>query len=79
LPDLEVSKDKILKIARKIKLARKMEIFKCPEGEGGCRECRPFERILQGEGEFVGNDEYKADVYILNSIKKDDEEDSKIL
>jgi ATP-dependent helicase/DNAse subunit B len=77
LPDLEKSKEKILKIARKMKLARKMEIFKCPQGDG-CRECRPFERILAGEGKFVGNDEYRADVYILNSIQKD-EEDSKIL
>jgi hypothetical protein len=77
LPDLEVSKSKILKIARKIKLSRKMQIFKCPQGDG-CRECLPFERILNGEGRFVGNDEYGADTYILEVIQKN-EADSKIL
>jgi len=60
-----------------MKLARKMKIFKCPQGDG-CRECQPLERILAGEGKFVGNDEYGADIYILG-LKQKDEEDSKIL
>jgi hypothetical protein len=35
--------------------------------------------VLKGEAEFVGNDEYKADVYILNGPTKTEEEDSTIL
>lgn len=77
LPDLEESREKILKITRKMKLARKMGIFKCSQGSG-CRECLPYERLLAGEGKFVGNDEYRADVYILGQ-KPENEEDSKIL
>jgi hypothetical protein len=78
LPEVEESAEKILKIAKKIKLARQLEVFKCPEGEGGCRSCRPMETILKGEAEFVGHDEYRADVYILNKTEKE-QEDSRIL
>jgi ATP-dependent helicase/DNAse subunit B len=78
LPEVKDSEEKILKIARKIKLARQLEVFKCPEGEGGCRSCRPMEAILKGEAEFVGHDEYRADVYILNKTEKE-QEDSRVL
>jgi len=79
LPEVNESAEKILKIAKKIKLARQLEVFKCPEGEGGCRACRPMEAILKGEAEFVGHDEYRADVYILNKTIKSEEEDSRVL
>ena len=45
----------------KIKLARQLKKFDCKEG--GCIHCNDFERIIRGEGEFVGNDQYKRDVY----------------
>ncbi|HOZ80777.1 MAG TPA: PD-(D/E)XK nuclease family protein [Candidatus Woesebacteria bacterium] len=79
LPDLKESEELIIKKARKIKLARTMERFLCPEGEAGCRACRPYEMILKGEAEFVGNDEYKADVYVINKPTRNEEEDSVVL
>jgi CRISPR/Cas system-associated exonuclease Cas4 (RecB family) len=65
LPDLQESHDRVLKVAKEVKLARKLERFKCPQGESGCSHCKPFEAILRGEGEFVGTNEYNADVYVL--------------
>jgi ATP-dependent helicase/DNAse subunit B len=79
LPDLAESEEKILRIAKKMKLARQMEIFKCPEGPEGCRACRPYEMVLKGEAEFVGHDEYRADVYILNKPTTSDTEDATVL
>lgn len=79
LPDLKESEEKILKIAKKLKLARQLGIFKCPNGEQGCRACRPYEMVLKGEAEFVGHDEYRADVYILNKPTITGEEDAKVL
>jgi ATP-dependent helicase/DNAse subunit B len=79
LPDVEESAEKILKIAKQIKLARQLERFVCPNGDEGCRGCRPYEMILKGEAELVGSDEYRADVYILDKPTKSEEQDSKIL
>ena len=79
LPDLKEAEDKILKIAKRMKLHKSLGKFDCPNGESGCRACRPFESVLRGEAEFVGNDDFKADVYVLNKTSKDSGEDSKIL
>jgi len=38
-----------------------------------------MEAILKGEAEFVGHDEYRADVYILNKTIRSEEEDSRVL
>jgi ATP-dependent helicase/DNAse subunit B len=78
LPDLEESHEKVLKIAKRIKLARQMQRFMCPE-ENGCRACKDFEEILQGKAKFVGNDEYKADVYVIDKENNKKEADSVIL
>ena len=64
LPDLEAAHTEILTIAKKIKLVRKLEKYDCPNGDG-CFACRPMEQILQGKGEYVGQNEYGQDVYIL--------------
>lgn len=64
LPDLKESYQKVYKIAKRIQLARKINHFKCPKD--GCYACRPFERILKGEGEFVGVSDTRQDIYILN-------------
>ncbi len=77
LPDLKKSEVDILKIGKRIKLQKSLNKFDCPQGEAGCRYCRPYERILKGEGEFVGQDEFGADVYILS--KNPTQSDSKIL
>ncbi len=58
----EEDEAKILKIAKDIKLARKLERFKCPHG--GCRYCQPYEDILNGKAEFVGVDSKGYDLYI---------------
>ena len=63
LPDLAESGKKVLDIARKIKLARSLEKFDCPKG--GCRACAPYEKILKGEAELVGQGGYDRDTYIL--------------
>ena len=65
LPDLKKSHDKILKIAKKIKLARQLNNFKCPQGARGCFACRNFEKILQGKAKFIGIGGYGRDVYVL--------------
>jgi len=63
LPDIDESYEKVYKIAKRIQLARKINHFKCPKG--GCYACRPYERILKGEGEFVGVSDTRQDIYIL--------------
>jgi ATP-dependent helicase/DNAse subunit B len=65
LPSLEESQEKVMKIAKKLKLARQLGSFECPNGEEGCRECKPFERILNGDGEYVYTDSIRRDIYIL--------------
>ncbi len=79
LPNLAESEAKIMKIAKRIKLQRSLEKFDCPNGPSGCRYCIPYERILKGEGDFVGNDDFNADVYILQKSSEKNEKDSKIL
>ncbi|MFZ2200023.1 MAG: PD-(D/E)XK nuclease family protein [Microgenomates group bacterium] len=63
LPDLDKSKELVLKIGKEIKLARSLERFKCPEGESGCKHCLPLEKILRGESVFVGTGDYGTDLY----------------
>lgn len=65
LPDETEAFDKVFTIATKIKTARKLNHFSCPNGDQGCNHCLPFERILQGEGKLVGENEYRQDVYVL--------------
>lgn len=62
LANPEDSETKILTIAKKIKLARQLNRFKCPTG--GCRECQPYEKILTGEAKLVGRDELGRLVYV---------------
>lgn len=63
LPDLEKSEREVLKIAKKIKLARQLESFKCPHD--GCGACKPYEAILDGKGKKVGKGEHGHDMYLL--------------
>lgn len=74
LPDLGGAKDKVLKIAKEIKLARKLNRFKCSH-KTGCAACKPLERVIAGEAQFVGVDAYNQDIYILpqaNSITSEE-------
>jgi len=63
LPSLVESEDKVLVVARRISLARKLNHFKCLHG--GCMKCRPLERVLKGEGKKVGVSDTKQDIYVL--------------
>ncbi|HYE60035.1 MAG TPA: PD-(D/E)XK nuclease family protein [Candidatus Kapabacteria bacterium] len=63
LPSLLDAQNAVLQIGRQMKLARQLERFKCPEG-GECRHCLPLERVIRGDAEFVGTDEFNYDVYI---------------
>lgn len=69
LPDLQKAEQDILEVAQKIKLARKLKKFDCPDGTSGCRDCLPFERVLRGDAEFVGKDTFGRDTYILPFTK----------
>ena len=77
LPDLAEAQDRVLKVAKQIKLARSLNRFKCPHG--GCFACRPFEAILKGEGKFGGTDSMRRDIYVLPPKEKKQETESEIL
>ena len=64
LPGFDESYARILEIAKKIQLARKLEHFKCPQKDG-CRVCRPYEAIVAGGAVFVGVGGYSQDIYVL--------------
>jgi CRISPR/Cas system-associated exonuclease Cas4 (RecB family) len=68
LPDLDDAHEKVLKIARDIKLARQLNRFKCTQ-ENGCRHCLPLEKILQGRATFVGNDTFGQDMYVVDGVE----------
>lgn len=78
LPDLEEAFDSVLQLAKKVSLARKLNVMKCPEGTQGCKYCQPFERILNGEGELVYNNG-RNDVYLLPWQKSEPEMESEVL
>jgi ATP-dependent helicase/DNAse subunit B len=63
LPNIKDSYKKVLEIAEEIKKARVKDNFVC--SKGGCNACRPYERILKGDGEIVGVSETRQDIYIL--------------
>ena len=63
LPDIEKAEQGVLKIAKTIKLARKLGVFECPKN--GCFSCEKLELIVAGRGTFVGVNDFKQDVYIL--------------
>ena len=65
LPDLDTAKNKVLDIAKKIKLARQLERFVCPQGDTGCPACRPLEMVVRGQAELVGTDSLGRSIYIL--------------
>jgi len=65
LPDSQAAHERVLEIAKKMKLARKLGVFKCPQGDAGCFHCRPLEKVIRGEAEFVGENDYRQDLYYL--------------
>jgi len=65
LPDLIQAHETVLAIGKKMRLARKLGVFKCLKGEAGCKHCLPLEKILKGEAEPVGQGSYGKDIYVL--------------
>jgi ATP-dependent helicase/DNAse subunit B len=63
LPDEIESEKRILEIAKKVALARKLGHFKCHED--GCRACRPYEAVILGKAKLVGLNDFGQDLYIL--------------
>lgn len=65
LPRLEEAHEKVLKTALLVKEARHKGEYACPKG--GCFGCRPFEKIINKQAEFVGVGGYNQDLYILKN------------
>lgn len=63
LPNFENSLDKVKEVAYLIKDARNKNAFKCPYG--GCRNCDPYQKIINGEGEYLGVGGYGQELYFL--------------
>ena len=65
LPALSAAEQRVLELARKVKLARQLKKFDCPNGGEGCRACDPYEAVAAGEGELVGADSFGALIFVL--------------
>ncbi|MBI2054254.1 MAG: PD-(D/E)XK nuclease family protein [Candidatus Staskawiczbacteria bacterium] len=65
MPDIQGAKNRVLSFARMIKTAKENNNFKCPKGPGGCFACRPYEKILRGEAEFIGQSLDNKEIYLL--------------
>jgi ATP-dependent helicase/DNAse subunit B len=78
LPSLTEAHDRVLAQAQKVKTARKLNTFSCPQGEAGCQVCRPFEAILRGEGELVVTKD-RRDHYLLERTAQQELPESEIL
>jgi len=67
MPNVVKAEKDIMQIAMRIKLARKLNHFKCSTDEKeGCIHCAPYEAIIKGKGEFAGINIYNREVYLLN-------------
>jgi ATP-dependent helicase/DNAse subunit B len=64
LPNLEQARDRVMEIAKRVALARKLERFVC-KSKDGCQACRPLESVVAGKGTFIGVDNLRRDMYVL--------------
>ncbi len=76
LPQIDEAYELVMSVAKQIKLAKKLDRFKCPQAEIGCKYCHPLEKIITGEATFVGQGEYGKNCYIL---PKDQVQEAKLL
>ncbi len=65
LPDAAEAREAVLAVARRVKEAREKKEFACPRGEQQCFACRPYEKILADEAEYIGVGGYGQDVYLV--------------
>lgn len=75
LPEEKATHQQVLSLAKKIKLARQLSKFSCPKG--GCFACKPLETIISGNATFVGVNDFRQDMYVVD--KNIDSESSVIL
>ena len=73
LPDMNTAYDEVLTIAKKVKLARKLNKLTCPND--GCNYCKPFEAIIEGKARLVGRNDFGQDVYVVGEIEDSLESD----
>ena len=78
MPNPVQSHETVLRIAKQIKLAKQLDRFKCPQGEKGCGACHPFEAIVEGNAQRVGEDERNI-FYALDPSLQDEQAESVIL
>ncbi len=64
LPKAAEASIRILELAKRIALARKLDRFVCKHKEG-CSACRPLEAIVAGKAKLVGVNDFHQDVYVL--------------
>jgi len=77
LPDYDAVYAQVLKIGRKIKLARQVQKFSCPQD--GCRACLSYERVIKGECEQVGISDFGAEVYVCPRKEQSERPESVVL
>ncbi|HVM73657.1 MAG TPA: PD-(D/E)XK nuclease family protein [Candidatus Paceibacterota bacterium] len=67
LPEATDAYREVLEIALKIKAARLRKLFECPQGSGGCVQCRSYELILSKDprARYVGIGGFKQDMYVV--------------
>ena len=65
LPDATLAREKVLALARRVKVAREKKAYECPRGAVGCFACQPYEAILKGEAEYIGVAGYGQDAYLV--------------
>lgn len=66
LPSLEAAHEQVYGLAKQVRLARKLTMFKCPEGQAGCRACQPYEAVLRGEAVYLRVKD-RQDSYMLQA------------
>jgi ATP-dependent helicase/DNAse subunit B len=80
LPDLDEAHNQVLAIAKKMKTAKKLGVFKCPKGSKGCFTCKPLEKVVSGQAQKVGVGGYNRDIFIIpDPILSEDLDNSVIL
>src|SRR3990167_2557573 len=67
MPVKEKAEQDVLKVAKEISLAKKLNRFVCPHG--GCPACREMEAVTEGKAEMVGVDEIGREGYVLEHGK----------
>lgn len=63
LPLYDDALQEVIIASKRLHLAEKLKKFDCPGN--GCRDCAPYSRIANGEGELVGIDDFGSEVYYL--------------